>query len=167
MVSADLTVPSLAPLAALEKVDMRGSADFRIAVNQAGKQMKIALTSKLDTQGTAIPARLLGRNATLDMNALLDGSDMTDSHIRLHGDAITPEIANTPSTLGLTSVSGTSRRRVWTRRSIVNVGDGRKVRKVLESGHRIMRVPRRPFDAGISSPLLRVRLRCSRAWRRR
>ena len=93
VVSADLTVPSLAPLAALEKVDMRGSADFRIAVNQAGKQMKIALTSKLDTQGTAIPARLLGRSATLDMNALLDGSDMTDSHIRLHGDAITTDVS--------------------------------------------------------------------------
>jgi hypothetical protein len=61
------------------------------------------------------------------------------------GDAITPEIANTPSTLGLTSVSGTSRRRVWTRRSIVNVGDGRKV---LESGHRIMRVLNaRPWEA--------------------
>jgi translocation and assembly module TamB len=92
---ADLTIPSLAPFAALEKIDMRGSAGVHIAVAQAAKQMTIALDGRMDTQGAAIPAKLLGRKATLTLNAVLEGADLTQSRVRLHGAAIATDVEGT------------------------------------------------------------------------
>ncbi len=91
-IAADLTVPSLAPFAAPEKVDMRGSAGLHIAVVQADARMTVALDGKLDIQGTAIPARLLGRNATVAMQAVLEGGDLSQSRIRLQGAAIATDV---------------------------------------------------------------------------
>jgi translocation and assembly module TamB len=89
---ADLTIPSLTPFAALEKVDMRGTASVHIAVAQAAKQMTIALDGKMDAQGAAIPAKLLGRNATLILSATLEGTDLTQSRVQLRGAAIASDV---------------------------------------------------------------------------
>jgi translocation and assembly module TamB len=89
---ADLAIPSLAPFAALEKIDMHGTAGVHIAVAQAAKQMTIALNGKMDAQGTAIPARLLGRNATLNLSATLEGADLTQSRVQLRGEAIATDV---------------------------------------------------------------------------
>jgi translocation and assembly module TamB len=91
-VDADLAIPSLAPFAALEKIDMRGTAGVHIAVAQGAKQMTVALDGKMDTQGAAIPARLLGRNATLNLSATLEGADLTQSHVQLRGAAIATDV---------------------------------------------------------------------------
>jgi translocation and assembly module TamB len=84
-VAADLTVPALAPFAALKKVDLQGSASFHVALIQRGSQTQVALDGRLDTRGSALPARLLGRKASLAMNATLDGADLTQSHVQMEG----------------------------------------------------------------------------------
>jgi translocation and assembly module TamB len=89
---ADITIPSLAPFTALEKIDMRGTAGVHIAVAQAAKQLTIALNGKMDTQGGAIPAKLLGRNATLNLSAVLEGADLAQSRVQLRGAAIATDV---------------------------------------------------------------------------
>ncbi|HWU56465.1 MAG TPA: hypothetical protein VN175_13240, partial [Rhizomicrobium sp.] len=90
---ADLTVPSLAPFAALKQIDMRGTAGLHIVMANDGKRLRLTLNGKLDTQGTAIPARLLGRKATLDLDATLEGADLTQSRMQLNGAAIASDVS--------------------------------------------------------------------------
>ncbi|HEY0281353.1 MAG TPA: hypothetical protein VGC27_01880, partial [Rhizomicrobium sp.] len=91
--SAVLTVPSIAPFAALQNIDADGSATFRIALMQSGPRTKLALDARMDTQGKALVARLLGRGATLALNATVTGGDITDSTLELHGAAIEGKIS--------------------------------------------------------------------------
>jgi translocation and assembly module TamB len=91
--AADLEVRSLAPYAALEQIDMRGSAGLHMALAQNRNHLQVKLNGTLDTQGTAIPARLLGRKATLDMEAMLEGADLTASRIQVKGAAIASEVS--------------------------------------------------------------------------
>jgi translocation and assembly module TamB len=118
--TADLAIPSLAPFAALEKADMGGNAALHITATQAGTQMTIALNGNLNTQGTAIPARLLGRNATLSLNAVLDGSDLTQSHVQLHGAAIN------------TDVEGSLRKNVLNYRLALDISDLSRMANTLQ-----------------------------------
>lgn len=90
---ADLAIPSLAPFAALKQIDMRGTAGLHISVADDGKRLRLTLNGKLDTQGTSVPARLLGRKATLDMDATLEGADLTASHMQLNGAAIASDVS--------------------------------------------------------------------------
>jgi translocation and assembly module TamB len=90
--SGDLAVPSLAPLAALGKVELPGKANLHITATQAGRQMTLALDGKLDTEGNALPARLLGRSAGIALNAALTGADITQSRLQLHGAALTADL---------------------------------------------------------------------------
>src|SRR6202000_3291119 len=84
-ITGDLTVPALAPFAALEKVDMQGSAAFHVALNQNGSRSQIALSGRMDTHGTALLARMLGSKATLAMHVTLDGSDLAQSQVQVEG----------------------------------------------------------------------------------
>ena len=118
--TADLTIPSLAPFAALEKIDMGGNAGLRITLAQAGQQMTIALNGNFDTQGTAMPARLLGRNATLGMNAVLEGNDLTQSRVQLRGAAMTAD------------VEGTLRKNVLNYRLALDIGDLSRMANTLQ-----------------------------------
>ncbi|OJT96521.1 MAG: hypothetical protein BGN82_10480, partial [Alphaproteobacteria bacterium 65-7] len=90
--NADLTVPALAPFAALEQVDMRGSASLHVTARRQGPKLAVAADGRLHTQGAALPARLLGGDASLTLNAELDGGDLTQSRIQLKGAAITADI---------------------------------------------------------------------------
>jgi translocation and assembly module TamB len=89
---ADLIIPSLAPFAALKQIDMRGSAGLHIAVVSEANRLRLTLNGKIDAQGNAVPARLLGRKATLDMDAVLEGSDLTASRMQLNGAAIASDV---------------------------------------------------------------------------
>jgi translocation and assembly module TamB len=122
---ADLAIPSLAPFAALKQIDMRGSAGLHIAVADDAKRLHLTLNGKLDTQGTAIPARLLGRRATLDMDATLEGADLTASRMQLNGAAITSD------------VSGSLRKGVLNYRLALDVSDVSQLTKAIQGTLRL------------------------------
>jgi len=91
-VAADLTVPALAPFAAIKKVDLQGSASFHVGLTQTGSQTQVTLDGKLNTRGTALPARLLGQKATLVLSATLDGADLTQSHVQMEGAGVASDV---------------------------------------------------------------------------
>ncbi|HEX4637841.1 MAG TPA: translocation/assembly module TamB domain-containing protein [Rhizomicrobium sp.] len=91
--AADLAVPSLAPFAALKQIDLRGSAGLHIALAQDDKRLHMVVNGVLDAQGTAIPARLLGRKATLTLDAMLEGSDLTASRMQVKGAAVASDVS--------------------------------------------------------------------------
>ena len=94
-VTAQLAIPALAPFAATQGIDIRGTAGLDIAVNQAGPRTSMRLQGRMDTQGTAILARLLGRDAKLDFNIALENSDVVESRVGLRGAAITADANGT------------------------------------------------------------------------
>ena len=94
-VTAELILPSLGPLAASHSIDMSGTAAMRIAASLAGTKTRIALQGKIDAQGAAMPARLLGRNAQFDFTTSLENSDILESQLRLRGAGIAAEINGT------------------------------------------------------------------------
>ncbi|HKB95510.1 MAG TPA: translocation/assembly module TamB domain-containing protein, partial [Rhizomicrobium sp.] len=118
--SADLAIPSLAPFAALEKIDMGGNAGLHITLAQAGQQVTVALNGKLNMQGAAMPARLLGRNATLSMNTVVEGNDLIQSRVQLHGAAIT------------TDVEGSLRKNVLNYRLVLDISDLSRMMNTLQ-----------------------------------
>jgi translocation and assembly module TamB len=122
---ADLAIPALAPFAALKQIDMRGAAGLHVSVADDGKRLHLALNGKLDTQGTAIPARLLGRKATLDMDATLEGADLTQSHMQLNGAAIASD------------VSGSLRKGVLNYRLALDVSDLSRLAAALQGTLRL------------------------------
>jgi translocation and assembly module TamB len=93
--TAQLAIPALAPFAATQGIDMRGTAGLDIAVNQAGLRTQMRLQGRMDTQGDAIPVRLLGRDARLDFNVVLENSDVVESTVSLRGAAITADASGT------------------------------------------------------------------------
>lgn len=94
-VTAQLAIPALAPFAATQGIDMRGTAGLNIAVNQTGPRTQMRLQGRMDTQGDAIPVRLLGRDARLDFNIVLENSDVAESTVSLRGAAITADASGT------------------------------------------------------------------------
>jgi translocation and assembly module TamB len=122
---ADLVVPSLVPFAALKQIDMRGNAGLHISVADDGKRLHLTLNGKLNTQGTAMPARLLGRNATLDMDATLEGTDLTQSRMQLKGAAIASD------------VSGSLRKSVLNYRLALDVSDLSQLTQPLQGSLRL------------------------------
>ncbi|HWA29976.1 MAG TPA: translocation/assembly module TamB domain-containing protein, partial [Rhizomicrobium sp.] len=87
-VAAIVTVPSLAPLAALGNVAASGSAQFNVQVVQNGTRTALALGGKMNVEGRSLVAGLLGPNATLLMNATIAGTDITQSRVQLDGAGI-------------------------------------------------------------------------------
>ncbi|HYS45053.1 MAG TPA: hypothetical protein VEM35_01365, partial [Rhizomicrobium sp.] len=94
-VTARLVLPSLAPWAAAHGIDMSGAAALAINVGLAGTKTRIALQGKIDAQGAAVPARLLGRDARLDVGATLENGDIIDSQLRLRGAGIAADLNGT------------------------------------------------------------------------
>jgi len=82
---ADVTIPSLAPFAALQNEDVRGSAAFHIAATQDAQKASFALNGRVSAQGTSLIARVLGSNATLALQADLAGSNIVDSKVSVQG----------------------------------------------------------------------------------
>jgi translocation and assembly module TamB len=92
LLHAQLTVPSLAPFAALQGIDLRGSATARLSLEQRGRQLRLGLNGTMDTRGATVVARLLGRAAILDFQAVVEGADIANSSIRLQGAALDTQI---------------------------------------------------------------------------
>lgn len=90
-VTAQLAIPALTPFAATQGIDIRGTAGLDIAVNQSGPRTQMRLQGRMDTQGTAILARLLGRDAKMDFTIALQDSDVVESRVNLQGAAITAD----------------------------------------------------------------------------
>ena len=90
---ADLAIPSLAPFAALKQIDMRGTAGLHIRLAQDDKRLRVTVNGKIDSQGTAVPARFLGRKATLDLDATLEGADLVASRMQLNGARIASDVS--------------------------------------------------------------------------
>ncbi|HEV2651577.1 MAG TPA: translocation/assembly module TamB domain-containing protein [Rhizomicrobium sp.] len=73
--SATVTIPSLAPIASLEGVDVSGSAVVNLKLTQQDDAMGVTIDARADTRGAALLDRLLGRKATAYATiALKDGA---------------------------------------------------------------------------------------------
>lgn len=83
--TADLSVPSLQPFAALAGTDLTGSARLKASVARNGEQFVIDLDGGIAANGATLVARMLGRDATLKFHSLVSGSDVMDSRVRLYG----------------------------------------------------------------------------------
>ncbi len=94
-IDATLKVPSLVPFAALEKVDLQGSAAFHLTLQQQATKARIALDGKLDARGTALLARILGQKASLALNATLDGADVIQSRVQMQGAGFASDVKGT------------------------------------------------------------------------
>ena len=80
-----VTVPSLAPFAALVGTDLRGSARLQVAAAQTAKEITLNMEGGLNAQGTSVVARMLGADARLSFHAAVSGADVTASRVRLRG----------------------------------------------------------------------------------
>ncbi len=80
-----LSVPSLAPFAAVTGADMKGSAALKAMVAWKGDQVTLDLTGGIHADGKSAVARMLGRNAALSLNAVIAGSDVRNSHLAFSG----------------------------------------------------------------------------------
>lgn len=83
--TAKITVPALAPFAALQGEDVRGSAIFDVALAQDAQKTTLGLNGHMNTEGPSLIARMLGHNAVLSLQAALAGNDITDSKVSLQG----------------------------------------------------------------------------------
>ncbi len=83
--AAKITVPALAPFAALQGEDVRGSAIFDVGLTQDAKKTTLELNGRMNAEGPSLIARVLGHNAVLSLQAALDGSDIMDSKVSLQG----------------------------------------------------------------------------------
>jgi translocation and assembly module TamB len=90
-VTADLSLPSLAPFAALAGIAAGGDASFHMQASKNGKEIQAALDGKLTSRGQAMPVRLLG-DAHLAATAVMKGADLTASHVQLQGRALSAEL---------------------------------------------------------------------------
>ncbi len=95
LVSASLAVPDLKPFASLQSIDLSGGAGLAINLVQNGDQTRLALDGRMETGGSAMAARLLGRAASLKLDAMVQGSDIIQSSIALRGAAVTAGMEGT------------------------------------------------------------------------
>ncbi|HEY4274393.1 MAG TPA: hypothetical protein VGM68_02835, partial [Rhizomicrobium sp.] len=79
----NLTVPSLAPFAALAGADLAGSARLKVDVALADRQITLDLDGGIAASGASLVARMLGRDAKLIFHTQVAGSDVLDTRVRL------------------------------------------------------------------------------------
>ena len=91
-VSAVVTVPALAPFAALAGTQMKGTARLDVHATQNNDRTTLALDADLKTQGAALVARMLGPHATLSLRATVAGSDVETSSVKLRGAGISGDL---------------------------------------------------------------------------
>ena len=84
--TATLTLPSLAPLAALGGVDIEGRGALTARLAQQGDKRQLSLDGNIDlTGGDPRAAKLLGERATVSLAGTLAGSDVTLDHAMIDG----------------------------------------------------------------------------------
>ena len=91
-VTADISIPSLAPFVAGQDMDLSGSGELHLSARETGGHFAVGLDGALDTKGTVLPARLLG-HATLSLTAAVQGSDILQSRLVLKGRAVSSSSA--------------------------------------------------------------------------
>lgn len=89
---ASWTIPSLAPFGAAAAADIAGSASMVVNAAMSGGKTTIVLAGSIKTQGSALPARLLG-HATVNARAELSGSDFIMPQFTLDGAALASRIS--------------------------------------------------------------------------
>jgi translocation and assembly module TamB len=92
-VSATATIRDVAPFAALANEDMRGPASLALDTTRAAGRNTIALNGRLNLDGTSQTARVLGRDATITLNAITEGTDVLESNTAVLGAGLTARIA--------------------------------------------------------------------------
>jgi translocation and assembly module TamB len=80
-----LSVPSLAPFAAVAGADVKGGATLKAMLARQGDQVTLDLTGGIHADGKSTVARMLGRNAALSLNAVIAGSDVLQSRLAFRG----------------------------------------------------------------------------------
>ncbi len=93
-VTADLTIPALAPFTARQGMDLSGSGRLHLTAAIAGSDVRIGLEGRLNARGTALAARLLG-HSELTVSATVQGSDILQSRLALKADGVSSELAGT------------------------------------------------------------------------
>jgi len=87
--TATVTMPDLAPLAAMWGVDARGRAEATLSAAMAGDAVRLAATAAIDVASAPAPAgALLGDRVTLDVAASLAGQTVVIDHARVAGRAV-------------------------------------------------------------------------------
>jgi translocation and assembly module TamB len=81
----NLSVPSLAPFAALAGADLGGSAKLKADVALAGQAVTLDLNGAIAAGGSSLVARMLGRDAKLAFHAQVAGGDVLDTRLNLSG----------------------------------------------------------------------------------
>ena len=89
-VTADLTLPSLAPFATLASTMVSGDASFHLLAKKDRAHIQAALDGQVNAKGNTMQARLLG-NAKLALTAVMDDGDLVASHVQLQGAALNAE----------------------------------------------------------------------------
>ena len=90
-VSADVTIPQLAPFAALAGEEVHGDAKLKLTLAETAGTMAVSVDSKLRMEGASLVTRLLGGNASLSFAANIRGSDVTDSHLAIESAGLRTE----------------------------------------------------------------------------
>jgi translocation and assembly module TamB len=93
--SATVTIPSLAPVASLEGIDVSGSAVVNLKLAQQDDAFGITVDARADTQGAALLDRLLGRKATAYATIALKDGALEALNATLSGGRITAHASGT------------------------------------------------------------------------
>lgn len=80
--SATLVVPDLMPLAAMAGTDLKGQARFNLALT-GGAVTIVHAEGRMQTEGSALLARIVGRDGRLTMDAAIAGADINNTHLTL------------------------------------------------------------------------------------
>lgn len=81
----NLSVPALAPFAALAGADLQGSARLKADVALASQQITLDLDGGIAAAGSSLVARMLGRDAKLTFHTQVAGADVLDTRLHLSG----------------------------------------------------------------------------------
>jgi len=90
-VSADVTIPQLAPFAALAGENVRGDARLKFTLAQSAGAIAVTGDGKLRMDGASLVTRLLGGNSTIGFAAKIHGTDVTDSRLAIESAGLRTE----------------------------------------------------------------------------
>jgi translocation and assembly module TamB len=100
--TVELSIPEIAPFAALAGQDVRGSASLNAQVAHGGGDSTLALDAAANlTGGTAPWVAALGPRATLELEGGLTEHDITIKSMRLAGNAVTLALRGSATRAGL------------------------------------------------------------------
>ncbi len=86
---AHVVVADLAPLAAIGGVDIQGSTDLQLKAGMQGDAISVAVSGNVGITGGMAPVpALIGRDGSIDLAALMRGSDVTLQRLAVDGKAL-------------------------------------------------------------------------------